>query len=218
MRSSVLKEAVGGSRIVVRERNEFHSDDGSTLARSLRDAVVHLQVRPGHALGVAAGGDEIDVYLVDPSTYPYSSAPVRKRGKPQDTAPGPTQRLFVAWAREEELGPSLGRLLRVKLYSPIKRDDQELESTFLELAEEWRLGVAETSSYSEMVSHPAYLRIISLGVKAIPLIFRELQREPDHWFLALHILTGADPVRPESRARLREMAEDWLGWGRLHGY
>jgi hypothetical protein len=68
------------------------------------------------------------------------------------------------------------------------------------------------------LSHPAYLEIISLGKPAIPLLLRELEREPNDWFQALRILTGANPVRPEQRGRMKEMATAWLAWGREQGF
>lgn len=47
----------------------------------------------------------------------------------------------------------------------------------------------------EMAMHPAYQRIIGLGPEVAPLLLRELERQPDHWFWALKALTGADPRR-----------------------
>ena len=45
----------------------------------------------------------------------------------------------------------------------------------------------------------------------------ELRREPDHWFVALKRITGADPVPAEARGDLDRMAEAWLNWSRDHG-
>ena len=39
-----------------------------------------------------------------------------------------------------------------------------------------------------------------------------------HWFVALYELTGATPVPPESRGRIREMTAAWQEWGRRQGY
>ena len=60
---------------------------------------------------------------------------------------------------------------------------------------------------------PSYQAIINLGPSVVPLLLRELEREPDHWFVALHTLTGADPVPVESRGKVREMAHAWVQWG-----
>jgi hypothetical protein len=72
------------------------------------------------------------------------------------------------------------------------------------------------SSVTKMVSHPSYRRIIGLGRPALPFLFRELEREADHWFVALNAITGADPVLPG--ATFSEAAESWLAWGQKKGY
>jgi hypothetical protein len=69
-----------------------------------------------------------------------------------------------------------------------------------------------------LVRHPAYQAIIALGRPAVPLLLRELAREPDHWFGALKAITGDDPVPPRSRGKLHEMTAAWLAWGKTHGY
>ena len=79
-------------------------------------------------------------------------------------------------------------------------------------------GVGPTSSISDMVLHSAYQRIIGVGVEVLPLIMKELQDDPDHWFWALHSITEDDPVPEESRGNLAEMTEAWLAWGLIHGY
>ena len=66
--------------------------------------------------------------------------------------------------------------------------------------------------------HPAYQQIIGLGERALPLIFQELRREPDHWFWALAAITGKNPVPEEDAGDLEAMANDWLSWGDAQGY
>ena len=69
-----------------------------------------------------------------------------------------------------------------------------------------------------MCSHPAYQQIVGMGDKAIPLILRELEQAPDHWFWALKAITGVNPVPREERADIKAMAKHWLEWGREEGY
>lgn len=52
----------------------------------------------------------------------------------------------------------------------------------------------------------------------MPLLLRELEREPDHWFWALKAITGADPVPEACRGKVRDMARSWVEWGRRQGY
>jgi hypothetical protein len=66
--------------------------------------------------------------------------------------------------------------------------------------------------------HPAYQRIIGMGQPVVSLIMRELEREPDHWFWALSAITAANPVKPEQRGKLKQMAQAWIEWGRVNGY
>jgi hypothetical protein len=92
------------------------------------------------------------------------------------------------------------------------------EQRFLALADEWRRSQGVTSSLTQLVMHPAYQQIIGMGKAAVPLIFRELEKNPDHWFWALKSITGVDPVSEENRGNIRQMAKLWLEWGSKQGY
>ena len=92
------------------------------------------------------------------------------------------------------------------------------EDEFARLVEEWRTGRPRGVDVAQMVEHPAYERIIAMGPAAIPLVLRELEREIDHWFPALHSLTGAAPVPEDGMGDLSTMAEAWLKWGRSEGH
>ncbi|MCT7988773.1 hypothetical protein [Laspinema olomoucense] len=94
----------------------------------------------------------------------------------------------------------------------------DIETRFLELAQQWRRETGMMSLVTKMSMHPAYQRIIGMGQPVVPLILRELEQEPDHWFWALQAITGANPVQPEQRGRLTQMAAAWIEWGREHGY
>src|SRR5207248_10868742 len=96
--------------------------------------------------------------------------------------------------------------------------DAKLESLFQSLVRQWKEERGPSSSTTELAMCPAYQRIIGLGLAVVPLLLRELERAPDHWFWALKAITGADPVPPTHRGKLREMAQDWLAWGREQGH
>ena len=51
---------------------------------------------------------------------------------------------------------------------------------------------------------------MTLGKIAVPWILEEMADRPDHWFIALHELTGAKPVPTESKGQLPEMNAAWL--------
>jgi hypothetical protein len=95
--------------------------------------------------------------------------------------------------------------------------DPGLERRFRELADEWQAAVAHLSSTTARVQHPAYREIIALGSAVVPLLLRELERRPNHWFAALRALTGADPVSPADRGDLGAMADAWIKWGKERG-
>jgi hypothetical protein len=92
------------------------------------------------------------------------------------------------------------------------------EIEFARLAGEWKQTRPAVSSTTAIAMHPAYQRIVGMGKPAVPLILRELGRELDHWFWALRSITGEDPVSPGHAGKMREMAADWLRWGREKGY
>ena len=95
---------------------------------------------------------------------------------------------------------------------------EAIEQRFAELAATWKRERGPYSSSARLAEHPAYQQIIALGPSVIPLLLCELEREPDHWFRALHALTGAQPVPEASQGRLHEMARALLDWGRTEGY
>ena len=95
---------------------------------------------------------------------------------------------------------------------------ESVESKFIALAEQWQRDTAFLSSITDIAMHPAYQRIIGMGLVAVPLILRELSREPNHWFWALVSITGENPVHPDNAGNLREMTEDWLRLGRERGW
>ncbi len=92
-----------------------------------------------------------------------------------------------------------------------------LAGRFRDLVAQWRVDTAFESSMTKMVLHPAYQRIIGLGPDVLPLLLRELQQEPDHWFFALNALTGENPVPEEARGSIDSMSDAWLAWGRREG-
>jgi hypothetical protein len=94
----------------------------------------------------------------------------------------------------------------------------DFERRFRELVSEWQAEVAPLSSSTARMQHPAYRAIIALGPAVVPLLLRELEQRPNHWFAALRSLTGADPVPLADRGRIGAMTEAWVTWGKEHGH
>lgn len=101
---------------------------------------------------------------------------------------------------------------------PATRQPWDIEQEFQALVEKWWHGTQFTSSVTDRVMHEAYLRIIGMGEKAVPLLLHELEQRLDHWFVALSAITGVNPTTPDQRGRVKEMAEAWIRWGREEGY
>jgi hypothetical protein len=91
-----------------------------------------------------------------------------------------------------------------------------LEEEFMRLKKLWNEDTAGTSSVTRILLSHYYLKIISLGPSVIPLILAELSKKPDHWFMALAVLSDSDPTKPGYT--FIEATEAWLKWGRDHGY
>jgi len=93
----------------------------------------------------------------------------------------------------------------------------ELRRRFECLAAQWKEETRYLSSTTDIVTNPAYQRIIGMGMPAIPLILEDLRNQPYHWFWALNAITGEDPVAQSLRGRVREMADAWIAWGAEKG-
>ena len=89
---------------------------------------------------------------------------------------------------------------------------EPFEAQFCTLRDEWVADTRYSSSGIEIINHVAYLRIIAMGMDVVPLILQELRKRIDHWFWALFIIIGHDPVPLEDRGNLEKMRDAWLRW------
>lgn len=97
--------------------------------------------------------------------------------------------------------------------------EESLEERFWRLADRWKADPAVflSSFITKITQHPDYQAIIAMGPDVVPLILRELVIKPGHWFVALHTITGENPVPDDCRGNLRKMTECWLAWGKTRG-
>lgn len=93
-----------------------------------------------------------------------------------------------------------------------------LQERLSRLHRQWRAATRYVSSLEAKKAHPAYKAIVAMDDEAIPLILESLTAQPDHLVMALHDITGEDPVAPEHQGRIPEIIEDWLKWGAQRGY
>lgn len=95
----------------------------------------------------------------------------------------------------------------------------ELRTTFVRLAEAWRQQSGYLGFIRKKIAIPEYHRIIGLGRPVVPLLLRELEREPEFWFWALEAITGENPVSESVSASgdIQANADAWVEWGYRHG-
>ena len=74
------------------------------------------------------------------------------------------------------------------------------------------------SNMLRIVTNENYKAIIYLGQGVVPILLNEMKHQPHWWHAALHELTGANPVLPEHRGKIRDIADDWVRWGAKNGY
>jgi hypothetical protein len=132
----------------------------------------------------------------------------------------PASSLHPGLSREQQ---TIGRWMRDATVHQTKTAFERSTPTnydrrlFDKLVAQWKGDTSFASSTTDMFRHPAYRAIIGMGQVVVPLLLRELGREPDQWFHALKEITGADPVPIAQRGNLRQMTEAWIRWGRSHG-
>lgn len=93
-----------------------------------------------------------------------------------------------------------------------------IKQTFDSLVAEWKATRGPHSRLDKLVLNQAYQRIIGLGPPAIPLLLREMHKQPSHWDWALKAITGTDPVPREAWGDLEKIASAWLKWGKENGF
>ena len=94
--------------------------------------------------------------------------------------------------------------------------DQHLETEFNSLAKQWREDTLYYSSLTDICFHPAYQTIMAMGREALPFVFRELEKQPDHWFYALKFMVREDVAK--GAVNLAEARLRWLDWARREKY
>lgn len=89
--------------------------------------------------------------------------------------------------------------------------------TFRTLVTRWKEDSQFLSNTAQMALLVPYQKIIGMGPAVVPAILEELRREPDHWFWALEMVTGENPVTPADRGNFEAMRTAWLEWGNARG-
>ena len=96
--------------------------------------------------------------------------------------------------------------------------DKELRERFNYLAEIWERETRFISSISDIILHPAHLKIVGMGPEAVPLILNRMEEKAGLWFWALNFISGYDPVTKEIRGNAEAIRAAWLDWGWKNGF
>jgi hypothetical protein len=78
--------------------------------------------------------------------------------------------------------------------------------------EEWEEETKYQSSTDVIASSSFFNEIVALGKDAVPYIIEVLRDSPSFLIIALYKITGENPVKPDHRGRIKEMAGDWIEW------
>ena len=108
---------------------------------------------------------------------------------------------------------------RTHIKSAPAKPNEGLADRFLRLSNEWKRDTGHLSLVSQIAAHPSYQSIVAMGESAIPLILRDLETEPNHWFPALSSITSEGPEIPvHERGNITAVSEAWIKWGKSKKY
>lgn len=125
---------------------------------------------------------------------------------------------FSTGVVSESAGTLTAQWNKVNAHSRVPLSRLPLQQRFADLAATWQEERGPSSRFDSIVLAPSYQRIIAMGTAAVPLILAEIRRKPDHWFWALHVLTGVNPIPDKHLGDVGAMTADWLSWGAAQGF
>ena len=67
-------------------------------------------------------------------------------------------------------------------------------------------------------NHIAYLQVIGMGPRILPVLFRELEAGNAGWLVAIKCIAGDKAHSREMRGDSDAVVRAWLGWGQRNGY
>jgi hypothetical protein len=108
---------------------------------------------------------------------------------------------FVAWIRLGEF---------------IARATDPVETRFRRLAGQWKNAVGSASDPKDICGVSFFHELVRMGDDILPLVMRELDADPFHWFEVLAEITGEDPTRPGDAGDVTAMTAAWKQWAEDH--
>lgn len=100
-----------------------------------------------------------------------------------------------------------------KIVEEVKKDNS-LETKFNDFVITWKRATSNIPSIRRRLKHNSYQEIINLGKPVLPLLLKEMESNPDHWMVALSVLSGANPVPKNAAEDVKRAAQLWIEWGK----
>lgn len=97
------------------------------------------------------------------------------------------------------------------LIDPVKASD------FFTFKENWKKESSAQSSPFAIRMNRNYQKIIGLGDSIIPLILRELKKQPDDWLYALEMIVRDEEQPTTKKMGFNESISAWIKWGEEKG-
>jgi hypothetical protein len=90
---------------------------------------------------------------------------------------------------------------------------------FEALKEAWHRDIGAHSSITIICNSEPYKEIIAMGTEAVPYMLEDMiANGPDHWFVALYLITGVRPIEDKDAGKMQVMTDKWIDWGRANGF
>ena len=141
------------------------------------------------------------------------------------SGPPSEKNFWPEWERDEELAKERAAVGRSDIStkhdtetSRLARTDEDVERLFEDLLAAWKRDTMRVSDAVAVLMHPAHYGIIGLGPQVLPHILRDLVEGGGPWFVALQAITQENPTSPQHAKNARLMRDDWIAWGKAHGY
>jgi len=105
------------------------------------------------------------------------------------------------------------RRVKVRLEEIEAESDGDFAARFERLSAKLTEDNRFSSKFKTTLQHPAFLEIVAMGQRVVPLIFAQIEK-PDCGFLwlALPQITGVNPPIPAGHKGSHEIAPGWVGW------
>jgi len=95
----------------------------------------------------------------------------------------------------------------------VEPEDNLARDNFLQLSEQWKNETGHSSKMMYKFMNKNYQQIIAMGDSVVPMLLDALITSPGHWFWALEVITGENPVKQEHAGYFDSMTRDWIEWG-----